>query len=37
MNGGRTPGLSAGRCRRVILIMAGMACGGLLVAGGERA
>jgi len=37
MNGGRTPGLSAGRCRRVILIMAGMACGALLAAGGERA
>jgi len=36
MNGGRTPGLSAGRCR-VILIMAGMACDGLLAAGGECA
>ncbi len=36
MSGGRTPGLSAGRCRRVILIMAGMACGALL-AGGECA
>jgi hypothetical protein len=35
MNGTRIPGLSAGRCR-VILIMAGMACGALL-AGGERA
>jgi hypothetical protein len=37
MNCGRTPGLSAGRCRRVILTMAGMACDGLLAAGGERA
>jgi hypothetical protein len=31
----RAPG--AGRCRRVIVIMAGMACGALLAAGGERA
>lgn len=37
MNGKRTPGLSAGRCRRVILTMPGMACGALLAAGGERA
>ncbi len=37
MSGTRSPGLSAGRCCRVILIMAGMACGALLAAGGERA
>jgi hypothetical protein len=36
MNGTRIPGLSAGRCRRVIFTMAGMACGALLAAGGER-
>jgi hypothetical protein len=37
MSGERTPGLSAGRCRPVIFTMAGMACGALLAAGGERA
>ena len=37
MSGGRTPGLSAGRCRRVIFTMAGMVCGALLAAGGECA
>jgi len=36
MSGGRTPGLNVGRCRRVILIMAGMECGAPLAAGGER-
>jgi hypothetical protein len=36
MSGERTPGLRAGRCCRVVLIMAGMACGALLAAGGER-
>lgn len=39
MNGERTPGpgLRAGRCCQVVLIMAGIACGAPLAAGGERA
>jgi hypothetical protein len=36
MSGERPSGLRAGHCRSVVLIMAGMACGALLAAGGER-